>query len=31
MGYDEGQMVGDLNQNGVCTNFKGSNHCGPLE
>jgi len=28
MGYDDGNIVGEVNQNGVCSNFKGENHCG---
>jgi hypothetical protein len=29
MGYDDGKMVGNVNENGVCREFDGDNHCGP--
>jgi hypothetical protein len=29
MGYDSGKLVGNLNENGVCTEFENENHCGP--
>jgi hypothetical protein len=31
MGYEEGQLVGDIEENGVCQNFKGEDHCGDPE
>jgi len=27
MGYDSGNIVGNLNENGVCTEFDSKNHC----
>jgi len=27
MGYDDGKLVGNVNENGVCTNFNGEDHC----
>jgi len=31
MGFDDGQQVGDPNENGVCGDFKGVDHCGDPE
>jgi hypothetical protein len=28
MGYDGGKIVGNVNENGVCTEFEGDDHCG---
>jgi len=31
MNFDNGKMVGNINENGVCLEFEGSNHCAPDE
>jgi len=28
MGYDKGKLIGNVNENGVCSNFNGEDHCG---
>jgi len=28
MGYEDGNIIGSLNQNGVCASFKNEDHCG---
>jgi len=28
MDYDGGKIVGNINENGVCTEFESENHCG---
>lgn len=27
MGYNNGNIVGNVNENGVCSNFNGDDHC----
>lgn len=27
MEFDNGKLVGNINENGVCSEFDGSNHC----
>jgi hypothetical protein len=31
MGYDTGKLVGNVNENGVCTEFESKNHCADDE
>jgi hypothetical protein len=28
MGFDSGKLVGNKNENGVCTDFEGEDYCG---
>jgi hypothetical protein len=28
MGYDSGNIIGNMNENGKCSDHEGSNHCG---